>query len=180
MSVSRWRQLGAVLALPFTMTVIVPTLLLALTSSWSWPPQGAVRIALATLGAALLAAGLFLWAQTTLLFSVVGKGTLAPWDPPSRFVAEGVYRYVRNPMISGVVAVLLGESLLLAAWPLLLWGSVFWSVNAVYIPRKEEPGLRRRFGEEYAIYCRNVPRWVPRLTPWTDSEGRATGRSPFV
>lgn len=180
MSVSRWRQLGAVLALPFTMTVIVPGVLLALSSSWSWPPQGVLRIALAILGAGLLVAGLFLWARTTILFAVAGKGTLAPWDPPKRFVVNGVYRYVRNPMISGVLAVLLGESLVLAAWPLLVWALLFWSINAVYIPLKEEPGLRRRFGQEYDLYCRNVPRWIPRLKLWEAPTRPADDGSPFV
>ena len=36
----------------------------------------------------------------------------------------------------------------------------------VYIPLVEEPGLLKRFGEEYLTYKRNVPRWIPRLTPW--------------
>ena len=31
----------------------------------------------------------------------------------------------------------------------------------------EEPTLARRFGAEYEEYCRNVPRWLPRLRPWT-------------
>ncbi len=30
----------------------------------------------------------------------------------------------------------------------------------------EEPTLRARFGDEYEQYCRNVPRWSPRLKPW--------------
>jgi hypothetical protein len=35
-------------------------------------------------------------------------------------------------------------------------------VNTVYIPLAEEPGLVKRFGEEYLAYMRNVPRWIPR------------------
>ena len=41
--------------------------------------------------------------------------------------------------------------------------SVFAAINAIYIPLSEEPGLVRRFGEEYEEYRDNVPRWIPRL-----------------
>jgi protein-S-isoprenylcysteine O-methyltransferase Ste14 len=36
----------------------------------------------------------------------------------------------------------------------------------VYMPLVEEPGLKRRFGEDYETYAANVPRWLPRLRPW--------------
>ena len=57
--------------------------------------------------------GLLLFAASLRQFAVRGKGTLAPWDPPKHLVVEGPYRYVRNPMISGVLFVLLGEALVL-------------------------------------------------------------------
>jgi protein-S-isoprenylcysteine O-methyltransferase Ste14 len=31
----------------------------------------------------------------------------------------------------------------------------------------EEPTLTASFGSEYAAFCAGVPRWIPRLTPWT-------------
>jgi protein-S-isoprenylcysteine O-methyltransferase Ste14 len=105
-------------------------------------------------------------AATIRLFVTVGRGTLAPWDPPQHLVVRGAYRHVRNPMISGVLFVLLGESLLTASLPLFAWFLAFLVVNSVYIPLSEEPGLVRRFGDDYLAYKRNVPRWVPRLKPW--------------
>ena len=87
---------------------------------------------------------------------------------------QGVYRHVRNPMISGVMFVLLGESMITASLPLFWWYFFVVVVNAIYIPLSEEPGLVKRFGEDYVNYKRNVPRWIPRLTPW---EGGA--RAPF-
>ena len=77
-----------------------------------------------------------------------------------------MYRRVRNPMISGVICVLLGEGLLLGSRPLLAWCLAVGLLNAVYIPLVEEPGLLRRFGDEYRIYRQNVPRWIPRRRPW--------------
>jgi protein-S-isoprenylcysteine O-methyltransferase Ste14 len=69
-------------------------------------------------------------------------------------------------MIAGVFFVLLGEAVLAASLALLVWFAVFVGVNAVYIPLVEEPGLVKRFGEEYLTYRQNVPRWIPRLRGW--------------
>ena len=111
----------------------------------------------------LLALGLALIARTVALFVRVGRGTLAPWDPTSKLVVRGPYRYVRNPMITGVLAVLLGEAALFGSLALLAWSAVVFAVNAVYFVHVEEPGLRRRFGAEYEVYAASVPRWIPGL-----------------
>ncbi len=79
----------------------------------------------------------------------------------------GPYRYVRNPMISGVLAILLGETLAFWSASLLTWFVVVFAVNAIYMPLVEEPDLSRRFGQDYDRYRANVRRWVPRLRPWT-------------
>ena len=52
-----------------------------------------------------------------------GKGTLAPWELTQSLVVEGVYRHVRTPMISGVILVLLGESMLTASLPVFFGSS---------------------------------------------------------
>jgi protein-S-isoprenylcysteine O-methyltransferase Ste14 len=103
----------------------------------------------------------------------VGKGTLAPWEPPQWLVVQGVYRHVRNSMISGVLFVLLGESVVTASLPLFQWFLIFAAINAVYIPLLEEPGLVNRFGDDYVTYKQNVPRWIPRLTPWDGVRARS-------
>jgi protein-S-isoprenylcysteine O-methyltransferase Ste14 len=63
-------------------------------------------------------------AATIRLFLTIGKGTLAPWKPTQRVVVEGVYRHVRNPMISGVCFILLGDPMAkkLGSSPFMLWG----------------------------------------------------------
>ena len=81
---------------------------------------------------------------TIRLFVTVGRGTLAPWDPPQRLVVRGVYRHVRNPMIAGLFFVLLGESVLRRPCRCLCWFLVAGIINAVYIPLSEEPGLVER------------------------------------
>ena len=79
---------------------------------------------------------------------------------------RGIYRYVRNPIISGVFCLLLGEGLGVGSVPLLTWFVIFVIINLIYIPLVEEPALAQRFGQDYLRYKQYVPRWLPRLTPW--------------
>jgi protein-S-isoprenylcysteine O-methyltransferase Ste14 len=170
--VSAWRHLRAVVLLPGLVAGAVPALLVwreGTNVGWGLPVAPALLTALA--GVALLAAGLLLLARTIALLAVAGEGTLAPWDATSRLVVRGPYRYVRNPMISGVLAVLLGEAALLGSRALLGWFAAVLAVNAVYLPLVEERGLRRRFGPPYDEYRANVPRWLPRLRPWEPAAG---------
>jgi protein-S-isoprenylcysteine O-methyltransferase Ste14 len=164
-----WKHLRAILLLPGMAAVAVPGMLLYLTGADTfglWRSHPAAAIALPALGGVLICLGLVLMVATIRLFRTVGEGTLAPWEPPQRLVVRGVYRHVRNPMISGVFLVLLGEAVAAASLPLLGWFALFGAVNLLYIPLAEEPGLSRRFGGEYAAYRRHVPRWVPRLKGW--------------
>ena len=105
---------------------------------------------------------------TNRLFATVGHGTLAPWNPPEKLVVRGVYRHVRNPMITGALCILLGEGVFFGSWWLLGWFGFALILNLVYIPLVEERGLVKRFGEDYLLYKQNVPRWIPRWKPWQD------------
>jgi protein-S-isoprenylcysteine O-methyltransferase Ste14 len=160
------RHLLALFVLPFTMTVLVP-LWIARAENITWRAAGsAADVALMALGVCLLGLGLVLFGASLRRFSSEGSGTLAPWDPPRRLVVSGPYRYVRNPMISGVIFVLFGEALLLRSWRHGLWAATFLGLNLVHIPFVEEPQLERRFGADYREYCRHVRRIVPRTRPW--------------
>jgi protein-S-isoprenylcysteine O-methyltransferase Ste14 len=172
-----WRVAAAILALPFAVTVVVPALIVAGGGASGWGLDGAARAATVVAGVLLLAAGLGLFVTTVRLFASIGKGTLAPWDPPERFVVAGPYRRVRHPMIVGVALVLAGESLALRATGIAIELALFLAINAVYLPLVEEPALVRRFGVDYERYVANVNRWIPRLRPWTPEEGRG-GRVP--
>jgi protein-S-isoprenylcysteine O-methyltransferase Ste14 len=151
------RHLSSLL-LPITILIVVPWLL-------DPHPAPASGFQLA-LGLAVIGMGLYVMARTILGFFQIGKGTLAPWDPPRRLVIAGMYAYVRNPMILGVITVVVGEALAVASLPILGFAVFAFVLNTVYFRFSEEPGLERRFGEEYREYKRNVPRWIPRRTPW--------------
>jgi protein-S-isoprenylcysteine O-methyltransferase Ste14 len=166
--VSAWRQIRAIALLPGVVTVLVPAVLLVVSGdSVGWGLGGPAVALPVLLGLFLIAAGFALWLWTVRLFARVGEGTLAPWDPTQHLVVEGPYRHLRNPMISAVLAVLAGEAALFGSWALLVWGAVFFVANDVFFRLHEEPDLERRFGEGYVAYKRDVPRWLPRRTPWT-------------
>lgn len=167
--VMRWwfaRHAAAVVVLPLTMTVGVPWWIARATGFTPSLPNSPGGWTAFLTGAPLLLAGLALFVACLTRFSREGHGTLAPWDAPSELVVGGPYAYVRNPMISGVLLVLLGEALLIRSAPHLAWAATFFLINATYIPLLEEPGLQRRFGEAYEEYRAAVPRLIPRLRPW--------------
>ncbi|MAE97051.1 MAG: RemK protein [Deltaproteobacteria bacterium] len=158
-------HLRAILLLPFNVLVVVPALLLWLGSGpWAVAGPAEPRFWLALL---CFGAGLSLMVWTIGRFAGEGDGTLAPWDPTEKLVVSGVYRHVRNPMITGVITNLVGEALLFGSASLASWAAIFALGNAIYIPLSEEPGLEKRFGEDYRRYRANVPRWLPRLRPWS-------------
>ncbi len=146
------------LILPMTVLIIVPALI---------EPRRVVASGLELAsGILLLLIGICIMAFTIGSFATRGRGTLAPWSPPLHLVVHGTYAYVRNPMILGVIIVLFGEALMFRSWPIFIWAVLAFFVNTVYFIFSEEPGLEKRFGEEYRQYKRNVPRWLPRRTPW--------------
>jgi protein-S-isoprenylcysteine O-methyltransferase Ste14 len=159
------RHLISILLLPFIVVVVVPAWLLNVFTidNVRWVEGVPLSWALRALGLALLISGLGLFLWCVSLFARIGRGTLAPWDPTRNLVAEGPYRYVRNPMISAVAAMLMGEALLWGSMALGLWACVFIAINHAYFITIEEPGLERRFGEPYRNYKASVPRWFPRF-----------------
>ena len=118
------------------------------------------------LGAILLVAGLIALIRAFARFVMEGLGTPAPIAAPERLVVGGVYRYVRNPMYMAVLAVIVGQALLLGRLGLLLYAAATWLLVAAFVRWYEEPTLTRRFGADYEVYRRAVPAWRPRLRPW--------------
>jgi protein-S-isoprenylcysteine O-methyltransferase Ste14 len=179
-----WRHLRSILLLPVTVTLLIPGLILLRPHSIhiGWGLPSAWQLILLSGGLLCLAAGLRLLVQTIALFATQGHGTLAPWDPPRRLVVRGVYRHVRNPMISGVILILVGESLLLGSGALAAWCVLVTLVNMLYIPLLEEPALKARFGAAYQTYKQHVPRWIPRHDAWDadrDVEALERHSDPF-
>ena len=155
------QQIRAILLLPGIIAVAIPATILYFTGV-VWPPT----LCNVVTGTVFVILGIALMVWTNRLFAKVGHGTLAPWNPPQKLVVRGVYQHVRNPMITGALCILLAEAIFFGSWWLLAWFGFALILNLIYIPLSEEPGLAKRFGQDYLLYKRNVPRWIPKLTPW--------------
>lgn len=149
----------AIIILPFNVTVIIPLLILYFTKFQYRVPN----IVQLILGVLLLLLGLVLAIWTMVLFQKIGKGTLAPWATTKHLVVEGPFKFVRNPMITGVLLILTAESIILNTMCIFYWAALFFVINCVYFKLFEEKQLERNFGEEYLEYKKNVPMWIPKI-----------------
>jgi protein-S-isoprenylcysteine O-methyltransferase Ste14 len=148
------RALFFVLLFPGNVAYLIPIWIGARTGT----PPGALRwpgLALELVGSAVL-----LWCVRD--FAVRGRGTLAPVDPPRELVAEGLYRWVRNPMYVGVLTTLVGHALWFGSRALLVYAGCVFLLFHLFITLYEEPNLAQRFGDSYLRYRASVPRWIPR------------------
>ena len=111
-------------------------------------------------------------------FALKGLGTPAPIAPTTSLVVSGLYRYVRNPIYLGVLAVVLGQALILGRTVLVVYAVFLWAAFFAFVVLYEEPALQRRFGVSYTEYRANVRRWLPRLTPWEGPPAAQSSRRP--
>ena len=114
-------------------------------------------------GLFIISIGLYVIIVTISTFIRIGKGTLAPWSPTKKLITGGIYGHVRNPMILGVLTVLIGEAIAILSINIFLWALIFFIINNIFFVLYEEPNLEKKFGNEYLEYKRNVPRWIPRF-----------------
>lgn len=150
------------LILPGIVLLLVPGLLV-----WLYPIElphpNLVRYWFAKV---MLPLGLVIMGTATAQFIVEGRGTPAPWAPPQKLVTSGLYAYVRNPMLIGMLMMSAGEALLVASTAIGVWFGLVTVASLVGYYALEQPRLTRRFGDAYTTYAANVPAWRPRLKGW--------------
>ncbi|CCH87240.1 Isoprenylcysteine carboxyl methyltransferase [Modestobacter italicus] len=153
-------SLGWLLLAPGTVCGLVPLLI----TGWDRPGDQAAW--LDVLGWSLVLPGAAVLGHAFVAFAWHGRGTPAPSAPTEQLVVEGAYRFVRNPMYLAVFALLLGQALLFASGGLLVYLVVVGITTDVFVRGYEEPTLRETFGPAYEEFSAEVPRWMPRRTPW--------------
>ena len=143
-------------------TIVVPGLGAVWMPEWILARHGHTVTPTAWAAVPVIAAGAALYVWCVWNFATVGRGTPGPWDAPSRVVAAGPYRWVRNPIYLAALLVVLGEAwLFLSPW-LLAYAGIMAVFFHLFVTGYEERVLRRRFGGTYLEYRNSVPRWIPR------------------
>ncbi len=122
-------------------------------------------------GLAVLAAGVTIYLWCARDFMVKGLGTPAPVSAPKMLVINGLYRWVRNPMYSGVLLVILGQAIFYGSRIVFVYLIGVALLFEMFVVLYEEPVLRARFGEPYEAYRREVRRWIPH-PPRTSADNR--------
>lgn len=144
------RALVAFLVLPGVVAFLVPLLILkpdtTAFSNW-W-------------GVAPLSAGIVVLLACVREFYVAGRGTLAPWAPPTTLVATGLYKWSRNPMYVGVFLILSGWAIGFRSRPLAFYAVAVLVAFHLRVVLHEEPWLARTFGEAWTQYRTRVSRWL--------------------
>ena len=151
--------IATIIILPVNVLIIIPAVLLYLTG-FTFNRPSVLQIVFSLITGII---GLFFAGWSMLTFKTKGNGTPAPWAPPQNFVVTGPYKYVRNPMISGVIFLLYAEFCITKSAALLLWFLAFTFINLFYIHYVEEPQLTKRFGKPYEEYLEKVPYWIPKF-----------------
>lgn len=145
------RALFAFLALPVIVAFAIPWLILL--------PLDHERFTSTVFGWIPATAGILILLWCVRDFYVYGKGTLAPWSPPKTLVTTGLYRFSRNPMYLGVLAITTGWALLTGS-PILAAYTVFLALAFhIRVVRYEEPWLRQQFPSAWQDYSHRVGRW---------------------
>ena len=159
------RHLSSFLA-PIVVCIVIPFLIVDFERQTYDHPVLTTVTGLLAVGIFICAVGLMVFLATIRMFIMIGNGTIMPWDPTRKLITASLYGHVRNPMILSLITMLVGESIMFASYGIALFAILNFVINTIYFIFSEEPGLEKRFGEEYVEYKNNVPRWVPRLRPW--------------
>jgi protein-S-isoprenylcysteine O-methyltransferase Ste14 len=152
------RAVLAFLSLPAIVAGLIPWALSQLTSPIAW--RSIYGVLPVIVGMAALVA-------SAVSFYRRGKGTLAPWDPPSKLVVQDLYRFNRNPMYVGLLTTVVGWSVLSGSLWIYIYAAVLPLVFHLRVVLHEEREMRRLLAEDWEHYRRSVPRWGIRFTPYT-------------
>ncbi|MGH7655914.1 MAG: methyltransferase family protein [Gemmatimonadaceae bacterium] len=142
-----WRAVAAFLVLPAVVAFLAPWLL----------APGGVRFNPVVIPLAI--AGIAMLASCVRDFYVAGRGTLAPWAPPTHLVTVGLYRIVRNPMYVAVLIILSAWAVGFGSRTLWIYATCVAVAFHVRVVTYEEPWLARTFGADWLAYRGLVPRW---------------------
>jgi len=83
--------------------------------------------------------------------------------PGHQLVRSGPYRFLRHPIYTSMLCLLLGTGVIVAPWPLFVCAVVIFMLGTEIRVRIEDGLLASRFGEDFQAYRRAVPAYIPLL-----------------
>lgn len=117
--------------------------------AWPWRALGALPIAMALL-VGFWGAVQFRRHDTTII----------PFEQSTALIAEGPYRYSRNPLYISMTLILVGLWILLGSLsPVVVVPLFVWWISSRFIAN-EERHLEAQFGRTYLEYKTKVRRWL--------------------
>lgn len=120
---------------------------------------GAVTPAAKSAGYTLVVGGFAIAAWGMITFARAHTAII-PNNPASSLVEAGPYRFIRNPMYTGMTVAYLGGILLLNTW----WAVIFLPLVLLllfrFVVKREERYLSAEFGTAYDEYRKRVKRWI--------------------
>ena len=89
----------------------------------------------------------------------LGKGSPFPLDPTKKLVRIGVYAYIKNPIQWSFTLLFIPLSILYKE-PLLLIGVPISIAYTIGVSNPQEnSNMTHRYGKQWTIYTKNVPKW---------------------
>ena len=110
-------------------------------------------------GRALILSGLIIMVWAAMMFRRQ-RTTIVPHETPSALVAEGPYRWSRNPIYVADIVILAGWCMSLGTPLALITIPPLWWVLHTRFVLPEEARLSATLGRAYTDYCQQVPRWM--------------------
>jgi protein-S-isoprenylcysteine O-methyltransferase Ste14 len=130
-------------------------------------PGSARIVLLKMISVAVVLAGVVLRAWAA---GCAGRHTRTSNIQAEKLATGGPYAFVRNPIYLGSIVIGVGMVGVVGDWRLLpLCGGTFAALYFFIVPA-EEKFLSGRYSMRYSVYRANVPRFLPRFTPWTGAE----------
>jgi protein-S-isoprenylcysteine O-methyltransferase Ste14 len=81
-------------------------------------------------------------------------------EEPGVLVRRDLYKFTRNPMYLGVLAVIFGQAIVFGSVGVALYGVLAFVFFHAVVTLFEEPHLKSRDRVAFEDYCRSVPRWL--------------------
>ena len=138
----------------------IPFLLVMVIFAAPTPATLLIGFAVALTGEAIRFWGVSICGSETRTTGVVGA---------THLITDGPFGHVRNPLYVGNILMYVGCGIMSNALPpyLTVAAFVWFALQYHLIVSREEEHLKIAFGTEYETYCKNVPRFVPRVTRYS-------------